>query len=396
MAEIAAPEQAIFPTEGAAVEAIGWSARVLPADEAGLKAYEAFCAGACWAPPQSPLWAKAWLYDADENGVIALLFRDGAPAMALALEVVRKGFVRVARFAGGSHANGNFPALHPSAGPERGDPSAVRSLLQGVRAARPDIDMLALERQMESLGNHPNPLLTLPHTQSPNLALAADLTGGFDRLLSRSSKDRRRKKYRSQLRKFEAAGGYRRFEASSAAEVDNLLDLFFRFKGERLKRMGVADTFASPHVRESFRRLFRAALDTQPSPFALHALEVGGKIRAITGSSRSGDRIICEFGAFAEDELTKVAPGDFLSYQNIAEACAEGVALYDFGVGDEPYKRAWCDIEIRHADVFVGLTRRGRALAMTNFAKTAAKRMVKQNPTLARIARRARQVLGRG
>lgn len=396
MAETAAPGQAIFPTDRRTSEATSWSARILPADEAGLAAYDAFCAGACCAPPQSPLWVKAWLHGAGENGVIALLFRDGVPVMALALEVLRKGPLRVARFAGGSHANGNFPALHFSDGPVHSDPSAMQSLLQGIRAARPDIDMLTLERQMGSLGDHLNPLLTLPHAPSPNLALAADLTGGFDRLLARSSKNRRRKKYRAQIRKFEAAGGYRRFEARSAAEVDSLLDLFFRFKSERLQRMGVADTFGSPHVRESFRRLFRDALDTQPAAFVLHALGVGGKVRAITGSSRAGDRMVCEFGAFAEDELTKAAPGDFLSYENIAEACAEGFTLYDFGVGDEPYKRAWCDIEIRHFDVFVGLTPRGRALAVASFATAAAKRMVKQNPALAKVARRARQLLGRG
>ncbi|WP_309086565.1 GNAT family N-acetyltransferase [Chelativorans sp.] len=371
----------------------GFSATVLSADAAGLEAYAAFCAGAVYPPPQDPLWADAWLGNAGEEGVVALLSRDGAPALALALEVVRIGPLRIARFPGGQHANGNFPVLHPDALPAEGDRmDAARSLVGAIGSARPQIDMLALERQQKAFRGLPNPLLALPHTVSPNLSLAVDLTGGFDRLLKGGSGRRRRKKNRSQTRKMEAAGGYRRFAATSPREVDELLDLFFALKRARLARMGISDLFGAPHVQASFRRLFHAALGKSGCPFVLHALEVGGKVRAITGSSRTEDAIICEFSTFAEDELAHASPGDFLFFENIAEASAEGMSLYDFSVGDEPYKRLWCDVETRHADVFMGLTARGRALANASFAVTRMKRFVKQNPVMARLARRARKM----
>ena len=73
-----------------------------------------------------------------------------------------------------------------------------------------------------------------------------------------------------------------------------------------------------------FRALFAEALaDVQP-PFVLHGLEVDGKLRAVTGSSRSGKRLICEFGAIAEDDLAHASPGDFLFFDNIEEACEQG------------------------------------------------------------------------
>ncbi|WEX11596.1 GNAT family N-acetyltransferase [Chelativorans sp. AA-79] len=384
-------------TDEAAVGYGIYSALVLPADAPALETYAAFCAGARHAPPQSPLWTRAWLEGAGPDGTIALLSREGVPIMALALEMVRKGPLRIARFPGGTHANGNFPAIREA--PQGGEvdwPAALRALVSGIRSARPELDLLALQRQRTDFAGHGNPLLALPHTTSPNLSLAVDLSQGFERLLTDSGGRRRRKRHRSQLRRLAAAGGHRRFAAATASEVDALLDLFFALKCARLERMGIRDIFGPSHVRASFRRLFRAALDHPKPPFVLHALEAGGKIRAVTGSSRTRESIICEFSTFAEDELAHASPGDFLFYENIAEAAAEGLALYDFSVGDELYKRLWCDVEIRHADVFAGLTVKGSAAAQAGFAIAGLKRVIKQNRLIDRLARRARRLSAKG
>ncbi|WP_051469702.1 GNAT family N-acetyltransferase [Chelativorans sp. J32] len=370
-----------------------YSIRVLPADRQALEAYQCFCRGAIYAPPQSPLWIRAWLEDRGADGLIALLSCDGVPALALALEAVEMGPLTFARFAGGRHANGNFPALHPDGMAEKAHwAAALPALLSAIRAERPDIDILALERQRDRIQQYPNPLLTLPYQTSPNLSLAVDLSMGFEKLLRDGSGKRRRRRRRIQLKRLEAAGGYRRFIATTPSEVEELLDLFFSLKSKRLNRMGVQDIFAPACVRASFRRLFLTALDEAEPPFFLHALEAGGKIRAITGSSRTQDSIICEFSTFADDELAHASPGEFLFYENIAETASEGLAFYDFGVGDDPYKRLWCDVETKHADVFIGLTRVGRLAAHTSSALAGIKRMIKQNPAIARLARRARRL----
>ena len=83
-------------------------------------------------------------------------------------------------------------------------------MLAAIRTARPNIDALVLERLLPEHGGVANPLLALPHFPSPNISLAVSLEGGFDALLSRVSGKRKKKKHRSQMRKFEAAGGYRR------------------------------------------------------------------------------------------------------------------------------------------------------------------------------------------
>ena len=220
----------------------------------------------------------------------------------------------------------------------------------------------------------------MPILPSPNLSLAVDLGGGFDALLLRASGKRKRKKHRSQMRKFEAVGSHRRIEAETPDEVNRLLDAFFEMKEFRFRKMGIANVFGDEQVRAFFRALFTDALAEDKPSFVLHGLEVAGKLRAVTGSSRSGKRLICEFGAIAEDDLGHTSPGDFLFFDNIQEACETGFAVYDFSVGDEPYKRLWCDIETQHFEVLIPLTLKGRALALDAAARRADQGLHQEQP----------------
>jgi CelD/BcsL family acetyltransferase involved in cellulose biosynthesis len=353
------------------------AATVLQSPDATMAVYSALAEEATFSPSQSPAWIGAWIVEARPDIVTAVLSRAGKPALAMTLEVVAaKGF-RIARFMGGSHANGNFPPLAADAGALSAND--LNAMASAISRARPDIDMLSLERLEATIEGRRNPLLALPKLASPNLALAVDLEGGFDALLGRASGKRKRKKNRSQIRKFEAAGGHRYVEASTPAEAERLLNAFFEMKEIRFRKMGVADVFAPAEVRAFFRRLFTTALSKQTPDFTLDGLEIGGVLRAVTGSSRCGGRLVCEFGAIAEDDMAHASPGEFLFYENIKNACESGFSVYDFSVGDEPYKRLWCDIDIVQYDVFVPLTARGRLLATATRAKSRVKARVKNS-----------------
>lgn len=343
-----------------------------------LETYLAAAADGICSPAQNPLWINSWIAETQPDFVVATLKRAGQAVFSVALQINRTGPVRTARFMGGHHANGNFAPLARS-GVRSIDTEDLQMLMAAVRKARPDIDLIAFERLATEIGGIANPLLLLPHMQSPNLSLGVDLDGGFDAMLGRVSGKRKRKKHRSQTRKFETAGGFRRREAHSVAEVDEFLTAFFAMKQVRFKKMGVPDVFAEPQVQRFFRAIFANSLSTPEPPFMLHALEVAGKIRAVTGSSRCHERMICEFGAIAEDDMSFASPGEFLFFDNIEEACKDGYEVYDFSVGDEPYKRLWCNLEIRQFDVLVPLSAKGRAAAAALRLGSRFKAFVKNN-----------------
>jgi len=363
---------------------------VQPAGPEAIALYERICAHGIFAPPQSPIWIRNWIARMKPDALIATLSRDGDPLFALALEVTSAASFRVASFMGGTHANGNFaPALPRWL--DSATAADMKSLLAALRAARPDIDVLALRRLAHDLDGRRNPLLALPHGPSPNIALAVDLEGGFDAALERISARHKRKKHRSQARKFEAAGGYRHIAAANEDETRRLFDAFLSMKEQRFRKAGVANVFAEAEIRDFFHALFAEALKANPPPFSLEGLEVAGKLRAITGTSRCGKRMICEFGAINDDELAAISPGEFLFFRNIEEAAAQGFALYDFSVGDEPYKRLWCNVEISQADVIVPLTARGRLYAAGARLSAQVKAFIKNSPLAWNLVKAARR-----
>lgn len=351
-----------------------------------VAAYSIFAQGNYFAPAQSPAWVREWVrHSGQDCAIVQISLRHGGQ-IALPLEVSKVGPLKVARFMGNRHANGNFP-------PSSGSPGRIEAseIVAAVKQVRPDVDLLLLERMAQQVSGAVNPLAHLPQQQSPNVSLAADLDGGFDALLDRASGKRKRKKHRSQTRKFEAVGPIRRITPATANEVNHILDAFFELKAARFREMGLTDVFADEGTRSFFRGLFTSSLMQEPKQFALQALEVDGKLRAITGCSRSADRMICEFGAIASDDLAHASPGEFLFFDNIREACDEGFAVFDFSVGDEYYKRLWCNIEEHQFDVRLATSLNGRVLAGLLGAAASAKRSIKANPLVWSTIKRFRR-----
>jgi CelD/BcsL family acetyltransferase involved in cellulose biosynthesis len=344
---------------------------------------EGFVAGL----PQSAPFVRNWQAHVNGDCFVAALYDGEAAALLLPLEVIKSGAVRFARFPGGTHANGNFPILSRRAavGPED-----IRLLMRAIRAARPDLDALLLSRQLQSLGGLNNPLLNLTTAPNPNPILSASLGCGFEGVLERSNPKRKRKKHRQHGRRYEEAGGHRIVTASSPDQIRAMLDRFFALKAERFARTGIHDVFADEGVQAFFHALFGEAAGKTPRTFELKALEVGGIIRALIGKSYWMGDLTVEFGAIAEDDLVSASPGEFLFFEDIAQSCEEGIRVYSFGIGDEPYKRDWCDVAEPLYDSMAGFTLKGRAQVAAYRIRNAAAASIKNNARVWSLVKKLR------
>ena len=361
---------------------------VRAADAAALADYAAFCRQAVHGPAQHPLWVRAWVEEVNADVLVVTARRDGAPLFMLALEVVAKGPFRVARFVGGSHANGNFAAMAREE-PDVAAHDAGRAIAAALRAARPDLDLMLLSRQNPHFDGIANPLSRLATMTSPNISLAARLDGGFEALLGRSGRSRKLRHYKKRLARFRQGGGFRLIEAATAQEVSTLLDAFFVLKGERLRKAGIANVFAGDDIEAFFRKLFAAALEATPVPFVLHGLEAGGKVVAVNGLSVTDHSFVSEFGGI-DDSDPGASPGYFLNHNTVEWACRLDKKLFDFSVGDEPYKRSWADVETWQFETLLPLTMGGRALSLYERGRAVAVRRLKANDRLWDLARKLR------
>lgn len=326
---------------------------------------------------QSPDFLRAWLHHSPYEPCFLTFMAEGAGPVLLPLELAER---QLLAYAGERHANANFPV-------GRADDIAAltavgeKAIVSALRNAKPKGNALLLERQMEELGGVRNPFVFEHSTVSPNPSLALSLDGGFDAVLSRHSGKRKRKRYRQQERDFEAIGGYRYVPDVADADVPGVLKQFFAMKAEHFREQGIHDVFADAHVQDFFIELFVQGTKSRPQSRVLKTLEAEGKTIAIVAVSIHDGRMLAEFASY-DTAYAHCSPGDMLFFQIIREATENGLEIFDFSVGDAPYKRGWCEIETWQRDTVIPLTARGRMIATATAMRGNVVRSVKANPQL--------------
>jgi CelD/BcsL family acetyltransferase involved in cellulose biosynthesis len=339
---------------------------------------------------QSFDWFDCWRRQVNADSFVAGLFAGNEPIMLLPLEILRMNGARVLRYPGGSHANCNFPWLDGQV-----DYKSIENLVTAIRKVRPDVDVLSLTRQLPSLSGRDNPLLQTKSAENPNPVLAASIACGFESVLERSNAKRKLKKHRQHGRRYEEAGGWRIYRPESRLQSEQALDAFFALKAHRFRQMGISDPFAEANIQAFFKQLYSHAAEQQSPNFELQVLEVNGKIRSLIGKSISKSGPTVEFSAIADDELMTASPGEFLFYEDIKKNCESGRDIYSFGIGDEPYKREWCDIQSSIYDTIIPLTAKGKAFTVLQSARSKMVAAIKGNPRLWQLAKTMRSKLAR-
>lgn len=335
-------------------------------------------------------WCSAWVR-AHPGLRLALVEgrAGGRTVMILPLVIARRRGSHVAGYIGSAYSNINGGLFDPAA---RIDPDALGN---GIRQAlKGRADLMVLERVPLQWRERLSPLAYLSHTENQNRAFQVPLFQSFEDTLRQVNAKRRRKKFRLQQRRLEEAGGYLVIDTLEPAEQHALLDEFFRQKAERFKAQGLPDVFADAPVRAFFHALLDAPRDDADYPLRLHALrlkEDGGPILAVTGTSRKGDHVICQFGSIRDDLLPEASPGEFLFWYVIEQACHEGASIFDFGIGDQNYKRSWCTVETVHYDVLVPITLLGHLSAGIHRLAVRAVAEIKARPRLYGALQRLRQ-----
>ncbi len=335
---------------------------------------------------QSYDWCAAWV--ATYHPQLAILrgrFGDQT-AFILPLEIVRSHGTRTARFIGAPRSNintGLFSAAVPAE-----DPAFATELKTAIIAAlRGHADLLLLSNMPLNWRGRVSPLAALPAIENQNRAFQLPLLASFEETLSQVNAKRRRKKFRSQTKLLDAMGGYDHVVAATPAEKRQMLDLFLRQKTERFRAAGLPDVFQGAEIRQFLLRL----LDTDsPEPgtvaLELHAIRLKGRheghMPAIAALSRKGDHVICQFASIDESQVPEASPGELLFWLMIETSQRAGAALFDFGIGDQLYKRSWCPVETVQHDVLVPISALGKAAAFAQKGLTQAKMLIKGNPRL--------------
>jgi len=86
--------------------------------------------------------------------------------------------------------------------------------------------------------------------------------------------------------------------------------------------------------------------------------------------------------SYDDGPVSRFGPGAAHLHDLMQYAIACDCTVFDFTIGDEPYKRDWCDEEMTLYDHVSGAGLRGHAIAGAVNAARGAKRAIKQSPVL--------------
>ncbi|OWV75936.1 cellulose biosynthesis protein CelD [Rhizobium sp. R634] len=348
---------------------------------------------------QSYDWCAAWVGAFQRPLAILKGTHAGETAFILPVEIVKSRGLSVAKFIAADHSNINTGLFSENFAGSGGSIDADQFAGQLQNALKGRADLLLLQNIPLEWRGRQTPLTGLPTVQNQNHAYQLPLLSTFEETLKQLNAKSRRKKFRVQSRRLEAAGGFEYAVPETSEEQHDLLDTFFRLKSARFASLGLPDVFADKETKTFLHGLIDSR-DEAKEYFGLqmHALrlkgENDGRIAAISGISRKGDHIICQFGAIDEELVPDTSPGEFLYWQTISALDGKGVALFDFGLGDQTYKRSWAPVETAHHDVVLPITPFGVAAGAAHRLVTRGKAHIKARPKLYKFAQGIRAKIG--
>jgi CelD/BcsL family acetyltransferase involved in cellulose biosynthesis len=370
----------------------------LPAIERDWRAFEAQADCTAF---QSFDWLAAWQrHIGARNGVrpAIVVARDGAGAILflLPLAVRSAGFARELTWLGSELCDYNAPLLAASFS-TRIDAKRFMALWENIARCLQDnprlrYDFIDLEKMPETVGAQQNPMRHLGGTMTPSGAYLTHLTGDWETFYTAKRSSATRRRDRSKRNRLAEYGEVKFVNPDSDSEILHTLDTLIAQKARSFAHMGVANLFAKPGHAEFYR-----ALATDPATRHLvhvSRLDVGATAAAVNLGLTYRDCYYHLLASYDDGEVSRFGPGAAHLHDLLHQAIDRGFRIFDFTIGDERYKRDWCDTELKLYDFIAAATWRGALVALPMLGAQQLKRRIKQTPVLWNAFSGARAFIG--
>jgi CelD/BcsL family acetyltransferase involved in cellulose biosynthesis len=253
-------------------------------------------------------------------------------------------------------------------------------------------DLVDLEKMPEYVGEQRNPFLDLCVQPHPSGAYLADLPREWAAFYAEKRSSSTRKRERRQLRQLAEHGELCFVDVQDSDETTRTLATLIEQKSRVFARMGVDDRFARPGIREFFLAIARDP--AMRELVHVSRLDVGTQIVAASVGLKFRDCYYLILSSYHDGELSRFGPGRAHLNELLRHAIERGFRVFDFTVGDEPYKRDWSNIELALHDYLGAVTLHGWATVGMLAGFRRLKRHIKRSPALWRTFMRARAFAG--
>lgn len=251
-------------------------------------------------------------------------------------------------------------------------------------------DLVQLEKMPELIGPQTNPMLQLAVAPHPSGAHSTRLVDTWEKYYfdKRSSATRRRD--RTKLKQLTEFGDVQFTTAGTTAEALQAFETLVKQKEFWFQHKGIQNLFGKAGYTDFYRALL--ARDSSRQLVHISHLRVGETIAAVNLGLVFGNRYHHVLASYADGAVAQFGPGAAHLREIIKFAIERGLSVFDFTIGDESYKREWCETESRLFDHLSGTTLRGRLAATVLSVARSSKRVVKQTPVLWTVFVRLRRL----
>ena len=363
------------------------------------QAWRAFERTAECTPFQTYDWLSAWQRHIGAlSGVtpaIVIACRGDAIVMLLPLSVQHGTFARRLTFLGQELCDYNAPLLAPEFASAIEPKSfaeqwrEIHALLQATPTSRHD--SISFEKMPETIGAQPNPLLCLDARLNPSGAYETVLGADWEQFYSAKRSSSTRRRDRTKVKRLGELGEVKFVNPDTSAELALTLDALIQQKGKSFARMGVANIFERPGYAAFFREL--ATAPRMRALVHLSRLDAGATWAAVNLGLTFRDCYYHILASYDDGEASRFGPGAAHLRELLRYAIARGCKRFDFTIGDEPYKRDWCESEQRLFDYSTATTWRGWPAAAASSSWRRVKRAIKQTAPLWNVVVRARSIV---
>jgi CelD/BcsL family acetyltransferase involved in cellulose biosynthesis len=263
----------------------------------------------------------------------------------------------------------------------------VRRLLRSAMGH----DLIDLEKMPDTIGEQPNPFCALAVTPHINNAYLVALTGDWETFYAAKRSSNTRRSDRKKQRRLAECGEVRFLTAAGRDEIERTLDALIEEKTASYAKLGVDNMFNRPGYRDFFLDM---ATGTQSARLThLSRIDVGSETAAANFGLVFRGTYIYLLAGYNDGDLGRFGPGSLQLLEMFQYAFDRGLKVFDFTIGDEPYKRDWFDQEMKLYDHASAATLRGWMAIMPARALRAIKRVVRQNPMVWSAVRKARMTV---
>ena len=291
-------------------------------------------------------WLLSWhrLVGAKERSELcltAVLDDAGQPLLFLPLAIERRRLWSVLTWLGSPFSDYNAPLLAPDAALRLERVGGVARIWRLLKKRLPAFDYADFERLPADIGGQSNPLSQLASIGNAYTAYNTRLSGDWPTYYAGKRSKKTRHNDRRKRRKLESQGQLQFEIPRTSEEIDLMVSAMLRQKRAYVNALRKKNILDEPGYHAFLCSRAEEGLKTGET--ILCGLTLDQKILAVQWGAIRDKRLYSIIASYDYGEHSSLSPGEILLHELFGWCFDQGIDVFDFTFGDEPYKRAWCE-----------------------------------------------------